>query len=209
MNDEDFPMINKFMCIGCGACTQVCDENALELKSVDIASVKVGETEYGFPNVSGQLNIGESGSGSVVTTVKIWASEIAETINAEYMIIDSAAGIGCPVIASVRGSDYVVLVTEPTPAAFWDLKRAIDIVKHFNIPHGVIINKYDINCEFTEQVEEYFNINEIPVLGEIPFDQKFVYALVNLKPAVIFEPEFTDKFQEIIKNIQFQVNMKN
>lgn len=206
VDEEDFPVISDLLCIGCGACTLVCGDNALKLESVEIAGIRVGETGYGFPSVSAQLNIGKSGSGNVVNIVKIWASEIAEAINAEYMVIDSAAGIGCPVIASVRGSDYVVLVTEPTPAAFWDLKRAIDIVNHFNIHYGVIINKNDINSDFTEEMEEYFTVNEIPVLGEIPFDQKFVYALVNLKPAVIFEPEYTGKFLEILKEMIKNIN---
>ena len=206
VDEEDFPVISDLLCIGCGACTLVCGDNALKLGSVEIAGIRVGETGYGFPSVSAQLNIGKSGSGNVVNIVKIWASEIAEAINAEYMVIDSAAGIGCPVIASVRGSDYVVLVTEPTPAAFWDLKRAIDIVNHFNIHYGVIINKNDINSDFTEEMEEYFTVNEIPVLGEIPFDQKFVYALVNLKPAVIFEPEYTGKFLEILKEMIKNIN---
>lgn len=207
MDGEGFPVINNLLCIGCGACTLACDEDALILESVEIAGIKVGETNYGFPNVSAQLNIGKSGSGNVVNNIKIWASEIAETVNAEYMIIDSAAGIGCPVIASVKGSDYVLLVTEPTPPAFWDLKRALDIVNHFNIPYGVIINKHDINNDFTREIEEYFTANKIPILGKIPFDKKFVYALVNLKPAVVFEPEYTGKFLEIInkmiKNFNF------
>lgn len=80
--------------------------------------------------VSGQLDIGESGSGKVVNEVKMRALEFAEEINADFLIVDSAAGIGCPVIASIRGSDYVILVTEPTPAAFSDLKRVIEVVKH-------------------------------------------------------------------------------
>ena len=201
--EENLPDINNFLCTGCGACTLVCSLDALKLESFENASVKVGETEYGFPVISGQLDIGASGSGKVVNAVKIWASEIAETINAEYMMVDSAAGIGCPVIASVRGSDYVIMVTEPTPAAFSDLKRAIEVVEHFEIPYGVVINRYDINESFTEELEEYFSISNIPVIGKIPYEEKFVNALVNLKPVVVFEPEFADVFNKIISYIQF------
>jgi MinD superfamily P-loop ATPase len=199
--NKKLPVINDLICIGCGACTVACPEDALKLESVENASINIGETEYGFPVVSGQLDIGESGSGKVVNTVKMRASEIAGDINAEFLIVDSAAGIGCPVIASVRGSDYVILVTEPTPAAFWDLKRAIEVVKHFDIPHGVVINRYDINNKFTEEIGEYFALNNIPVLGKIPYDKKFVYALVNLKPAAVFEPEFADIFLQILKKL--------
>lgn len=202
---KNLPVINKFICTGCGACTLACPENALKLESLESASIKVGETEYGFPIVSGQLDLGESGSGHVVNAVKIWSSELAEAINAEFILLDSAAGIGCPVIASVRGSDYVILVTEPTPAAFWDLKRAIDVVNHFNIPHGVLINRYDINYKFTGKIEEYFASNEIPVIGKIAYNRKFVDALVNLKPVVVFEPKFADVFQEILKRVYLEI----
>lgn len=201
--EENLPDINNFLCTGCGACTLACAWDALKLESFENASVKIGETEYGFSVVSGQLDLGASGSGKVVNAVKIWASEIAETINAEYMMVDSAAGIGCPVIASVRGSDYVILVTEPTPAAFSDLKRAIEVVEHFEVPYGVVINRYDINNSFTEELEEYFSISNIPVIGKIPYEEKFVNALVNLKPVVVFEPEFADVFNRIISYIHF------
>lgn len=199
--NKNLPVINNLLCVGCGACTVACPESALELESVENASISTGETEYGFPVVSGQLDIGASGSGKVVTAVKMRASEIAEDINAEFLVVDSAAGIGCPVIASVRGSDYVILVTEPTPAAFWDLKRAVGVVKHFDIPHGVVINRYDINNKFTEEIGEYFALNNIPVLGKIPYDKKFVHALVNLKPVVVFEPKFADIFLQILEKL--------
>ncbi|MCE5214384.1 MAG: ATP-binding protein [Methanobacterium sp.] len=205
----NLPRINKFLCTGCGACTLACSENAIKLESIETASIKIGETEYGFTIVFGQLDLGESGSGHVVNAVKIWGSEIAEAFNAEYMIVDAAAGIGCPVIASVRGSNFVILITEPTPAAFSDLKRAIELVNHFNIPHGVIINRFDINNKFTDKIEEYFKGNDIPVLGKIPYNRKFVDALVNLKPIVVFEPEFTNIFLEILEKVDFQMDINN
>jgi MinD superfamily P-loop ATPase len=196
---KNSPIINN-LCVGCGTCTVKCPENAIALESVENASIKIGETEYGFPIISGQLDTGESGSEKVVTAVKIWSSEIAETINAEFLIVNSAAGIGRPVITSLKGSDYVLLLTEPTPAAFWDLQRAIELVNDFDIPHGVIINKCNINKTFTKKIEEFFTRNNIPIIGEIPYNKKFVDAMVNLKPVVVFEPEFADIFLEILEN---------
>jgi MinD superfamily P-loop ATPase len=198
--EEYLPEVNELLCVGCGACQLVCPTGALKLKNVENARIGVGKTQYGFPLVSGQLKIGESGSGKVVNALRVKASEIAEDIQADYMILDAAAGIGCPVIASVRGSDYIILVTEPTPVAFWDLKRAIELVDHFNIPCGAVINRWGINKDFTHQLQDYFQNNQIPLLGMIPYDIRFVEALINLKPAVVYEPNFKPIFTEMMNN---------
>lgn len=197
---EDLPEINQLLCVGCGACQLACPTGALILKKVENARIGFGKTEYGFPIVSGQLKLGESGSGKVVNALRTKAEEIARDIPADFMILDAAAGIGCPVIASVRGSDYVILVTEPTPVAFWDLKRALELVDHFNIPCGVVINRWGINKDFTYSLQDYFKKNQIPVLGLIPYDVRFVKSLVNLKPAVIHEKNFKPIFIQIMDN---------
>lgn len=204
---ENLPLFNDFLCVGCGACVVACPECAINLKKVKNAAIKVGKTEYGFYIVSGQLNIGESGSGKVVDAVKMRAIELAENVQAEFLVIDSAAGIGCPVIASVRGSDYVIVVTEPTPAAFWDLERALQVVNHFNIPHGIVINRWDINPDFNEKIKSYAKTNEIPILGKIPYDTRFVDALVNLKPAVIYESKFENLFLKILNKTVHNIEL--
>jgi MinD superfamily P-loop ATPase len=196
--DENMPYINDFLCVGCGACVVACPEDAIEFKPVKNAKIGVGETDYGFPIVSGQLMIGESGSGRVVDAVKNRAFQIAEEIQADYVIVDSAAGIGCPVIASVRGSDYVIMVTEPTPVAFSDFKRALEMVKFFAIPHAMVINRWDINPKFTKELENFSKREKIPLIGKIPYDKRFVEALVNLQPAVVYESDFEMIFNKIL-----------
>jgi MinD superfamily P-loop ATPase len=199
--DQRLPVINEFLCVGCGTCIVACPENAINFKKVKNAKIGVGNTTYGFPIVTGHLDIGESGSGKVVNAVKMKANEVAENIQADLMLIDAAAGIGCPVIASVRGSDYVLIVTEPTPVAFWDLNRAIEVVNHFGIPSGIVINRWDINEEFTDKIIDYCKSNDIPLLGRIPYDTRFVDSLVNLKPVVIYEPEFEKFFSKILESL--------
>ncbi|MCD6590908.1 MAG: ATP-binding protein [Candidatus Aenigmarchaeota archaeon] len=201
-NDEkNLPIFNKFLCEGCGACTLVCPTKAIELVKVKNAKIGIGKTPYGFPIISGQLEMGESGSGKVVTEVKNKAMKIAEREKAEIMLVDSAAGIGCPVIASVNGSDFVIAVTEPTPSALNDLKRALSVVEHFRIPYGLIINKYDINPEFTKKIEEFAKENGIPILGLIPYSKKFVEAVINMKPVIVYEKRFESIFEEIKEKI--------
>ncbi len=205
---NDIPVFKSLFCEGCGACSLTCPENAIELKEVKNAMIGTGRTPYGFPIITGQLRMGESGSGKVIFVVKENAGKIAESENAEIMLTDAAAGIGCPVIASVRGSDYVIAVTEPTPSALSDVTRMLDIVGHFGIGHGLVINKFDLNPEFSKKIEEFAKSRNIPILGKIPYNRKFVDALVNRKPAVIYEKSFEPIFRGILDNMLEKINQK-
>lgn len=196
--EEEKPGVNEFLCEGCGACKIACPEDVFELEEVENAELTKIETDYGFRLVSGQLKMGESGSGNVVDVIK----EKVREEDAEIIISDSAAGISCPVIASVRDSDYVVAVTEPSPAAISDLKRALDIVEHFGVPYGVIINKYDLNKEFTREIEAFARNRDVEVLGKIPYDKKFVESLVEMTPIVEKSEKYRDKFRGILENIR-------
>jgi len=198
---KNIPIFDNLLCEGCGTCQIVCPENAIKLKKIENATISVGKA-YGFGIVSGQLKMGESGSGRIVMEVKRKAREIARKENAELILVDSAAGIGCPVIASVNGSDYVIAVTEPTPSALSDLKRSLRIVEHFNIACGIVINKHDLNKEFSNKIKRFANKNKIPILGKIPYNKEFVKALVNLKPVVVYNKKFESLFFEILSNLK-------
>jgi len=198
---KNIPVFDNLLCEGCGTCKIVCPENAIKLKKVENATISVGKA-YDFGIVSGQLKMGESGSGRIVMEVKRKAREIARKENAELILVDSAAGIGCPVIASINGSDYVIAVTEPTPSALSDLKRGLKIVNHFGIPCGIVINKYDLNKEFSNKIEKFASKNKIPILGKIPYNKEFVNALVNLRPAVVYNKKFELLFKKIMDNIK-------
>ncbi|MFH1849390.1 MAG: ATP-binding protein [archaeon] len=178
------PSLKKFSCEGCGVCEMVCPEKSVKLVPYNNATIMEGMTSYGFSVVSAQLKIGESGSGRVVTEVITRAAGYT----ADIMLVDSAAGIGCPVIASVAGSDYAVIVTEPTPSALADMKRAIEIVQHFRIPYGIVINKYDLNRKISARVEAS------KVLTRIPYDISFVSALVSLTPVINTNPRIESIF---------------
>ncbi|RLJ06508.1 MAG: P-loop ATPase [Candidatus Aenigmatarchaeota archaeon] len=195
------PVFNRFLCEGCGSCELVCPENAIEIKTVKNAWITEGASRYGFPVVSGQLKMGESGSGKIVTEVRRTGERVAKENKSEIMIIDSAAGISCPVIASVRNTDYVIAVSEPTPSGFNDLKRAIKLVEFFKIPCGLIINKFDINKELTRKIENFAKEKGISVLGRIPYHKDFVDAAVNLKPVVVYKKKYREIFENIAEKI--------
>jgi len=101
-----------------------------------------------------------------------------------------------------NGLDYIIAVTEPTPSALSDLKRGLKIVNHFGIPCGIVINKYDLNKEFSNKIEKFAKKNKIQILGKIPYNKGFVKALVNLKPAVVYNKRFETFFKGISEKLK-------
>lgn len=204
---RQMPKIDKFLCEGCGVCRLLCPQGII-LKKVKNAIIGEGITKYGFPIISGQLEMGESGSGKVVSAVKEKACKIANQRKAEYLVVDSAPGIGCPVIASIRGSDYVLAVTEPTPVAFRALQRVLQVVEHFGIPYDIIINKWDLNRNFVAKIEKFAREKKVKIVAKIPYSRDFVDATIEMKPVVEMNPKYGVLFQEIISNIEMNNNFK-
>jgi len=95
------------------------------------------------------------------------------------VIIDGTPGIGCPVIASITGVDYAVIVTEPTISGFHDLKRVGELVKQFGIKAGCIINKTGLNEEVSVQIKSYLEKNNIDLICELPYDNVFTKAATS------------------------------
>ncbi len=164
------PRVNQFLCEGCNACVVKCPVKAIKLVEVKNGRININ---HDIPLVSGELYPGETGSGKVVYQVREKANEISD-----FQIIDSAAGISCTVIASIRDTDLAILVVEPTDASVSDLKRVIKVVEHFNVPYYVVINKWNLNDEKTKEIEEIFKEK---VIGKIPYDRCVFESLVNMK----------------------------
>lgn len=200
-DEKNKPIFDKYLCEGCGACELVCPADAIELYHIQNADIFTGKTKYGLPIVSGQLRMGESGSGKVVTAVKSRVEKMAKGKNYDYAIFDSAPGIGCPVVASIQGSDFIVAVTEPNPATINDLKRVLKVVEHFRIPYGILINRWDLNKEYSARIAAFAKRHNVPILGKIPYDRAFVDALVNLTPIVAVDKKYEKLFSNILDNI--------
>ena len=145
--------INIYECEGCGVCEYVCPERAVSMIKRKAGDAYISKTRFG-PMAHARLGIGEEASGKLVSFVRNNAKTLAEKHKKDMIIIDGPPGTGCAVIASIAGVDMVVVVTEPSVSGIHDLERVLGVAGHFNIPAVVCINKYDINIENTEKIEE-------------------------------------------------------
>ncbi len=180
--------VDPIACDGCGVCVEFCPEGAIEFDDWISGEWFVSETRHG-PMVHAKLGIAEANSGKLVTLVRNRARELAEQAGLDLMLVDGSPGIGCPVIASVAGTDLALAVTEPTAAGFHDLERSVALADHFNVPVGVCINKWDLNGEVSHEIEQWCDSNGARVFGKLPYDHAFTYAQVKGKSLIEYSPK--------------------
>ncbi len=183
---ENKPIIIPELCEGCGVCKFVCPDNAINLITTKTGDIVVRETKYAKV-VLGELEIGRKHSGKLVDLLKNKARELIG--DGDLIIIDAAAGTGCPVISSIVGANYLVVVVEPTNQSLIGARKVIEIGKHFNIPTRIIVNKYDLNPSFVDFIKEWSQRNSTSILGFIPYDKAVVESYVNLTPLIEYAPE--------------------
>jgi MinD superfamily P-loop ATPase len=204
---DNNPLVISYSCEGCGACAVICPADAIAIKKVMNGSIIISDANN-MVIVSGELSIGESSSGGIVDEVRKTARKEAERLNADLIMTDGPPGIGCPVISSMKGSSYVIAVTEPTPAALNDLERLAEVIHYFNIPSGLVINKSDMHPGGIQTIKHFVQRNIISVLSEIPYDIHILKAIAEARPVVTAYPEapssiairiLADKLKNIIK----------
>lgn len=179
---DDFE-VDNILCEGCALCSYICPVEAVSMKDNISGNWFISETRYG-PLVHARLNIAEENSGKLVTKVRQIAKEIAEQNDMDYVIIDGPPGIGCPVIASLTGVNTAVIVTEPTLSAIHDMKRVLEVASHFNIDTKVVVNKYDLNEDKTEDIKAVCKEENVDLVGLIPFSKQVSESIVKGLPIV-------------------------
>jgi MinD superfamily P-loop ATPase len=188
--EDGMPTIIPFLCEGCGACSIICPTSAISISRVKNGVIGMAKTPYGFPIVSGQLDMGESSSGHIVTAVKAKGRVKAEDSGSELILVDGPPGIGCPVIASIAGADYALVVTEPTPAARNSLDRILFVLNHFKIPGSAVINRYDLDPAYSEKIKDWIQtVWKTPVIEVIPSDDNVPFSLSKRMPVVEYAPD--------------------
>lgn len=180
------------LCHSCGGCFEVCAENALNEGKRELGQVETGRMdELAF--AMGCLRVGEAMSPPLIKQVLTRVE--SDRIN----IIDAPPGTSCPVIAAMKGSDFVLMVTEPTPFGLHDLVLAVEAVKVLGLPHGLVINRADMG---DDRVREYARKEGIPILLEIPYDRKIAECYSRGGLIVEEWPEWKEIFQEMFQKIQ-------
>jgi len=172
--------IDSLKCEGCGVCEYVCPTSAIELKKEKQGEFYVSNTNF-CKFVHAKLNPGAENSGLLVTRVRNLAEDLAYTENKKLIIIDGAPGIGCPVIASLNGVDYALMVIEPTLSGISDFKKIYEVAQFFDIKSFVCINKFDINIENTSEIEKFCNSHNIEIIGKISYDENVPKLLAQKK----------------------------
>ncbi len=175
--------IDPIACEGCGVCVKFCPAKAIDFVERACGEWMVSKTRFG-PMVHARLGIAAENSGKLVSTVRREARRMAEEGKHPYIIVDGPPGLGCPVIASVTGASLVLIVTEPTVSGEHDLERVLALTRHFNIPAAVCVNKWDINPEMTNKIEQQVQRLGARIAGRIRYDSCVTQAQMREKAVV-------------------------
>lgn len=200
--------VDEIDCEGCGYCEKICPTQAITMYDALSGKTYISSTRLKNTLVHAELEIAAENSGKLVTRVKTLAREKAKEEDKEFLLIDGTPGIGCPVTASVTGAHYVVIVTEPSMSGLHDLKRAIELIGHFSIPAGLIINKSNLNENMAGEIKSYAKEQDIKLISQIPYNENFVSALTQEKTIVEYDEELrktvVDAWDAVRQNLDGQ-----
>ncbi len=180
------------LCSSCGGCAMVCPRKAITWEKHEIGSLNFGATD-GVALVYGELEVSKPMAVPVIKAVK---KQIKE---GENVILDSPPGTSCPFVETVRGSDFCILVTEPTPFGLHDLKIAVEVLRRIGVPFGVVINRAGIG---DKKVYDYCGKENILILLEIPYERRIAELYSKGIPFSLEMPEWVDKFQGLYSKIK-------
>lgn len=180
------------LCHGCGSCTALCPEGAISEKPDPIGVIECGTTMDGIDFRRGLLDIGKPMAVPIIRELQ----KLIEPLPGQTVILDAPPGTSCPVVAAIRGADYLVLVTEATPFGLHDLRLAVQVARELNIPAGVIINREN---DSYPDLELFCRSKELPILMRIPFERAIAEGIAQGKTLVEIHPEYSQRFIEMFQ----------
>lgn len=176
--------IDSLSCEGCGLCFEACPENAIINQPEETGTVHLSLIKGDVPFIDAHLKVGADNSGKLVSLVREKSKTTINQISKNLILNDGPPGISCPVISSLVGVDFALIVTEPSLSGIHDMERVLKLAEHFKVKAYLIINKADINPERTKWIQFLAQTHHVKVLGEIPFDENINQALINGKTIV-------------------------
>jgi MinD superfamily P-loop ATPase len=189
-------------------CVEFCPANAIEFPEKQCGEWYLSDTRFG-PMVHAQLFPAEENSGRLVALLRQEAKAVAEKQALELVLSDGPPGIGCPVISSLSGTSYAVIVTEPTPSGRHDLQRVAELCQHLQVPAGVIINKCDLNEHQGRQIEAFCAERSLKLLGRLPHDTSITRAMINGQAVTEYQANgFSRTLEKIWSNIISQAKIR-
>jgi MinD superfamily P-loop ATPase len=182
------------LCHGCGSCTAMCPERAISEVLDRMGTIERGQAVQGIDFARGVLDVGEPMAVPIIRQLKKWA--VPET--GQVVIRDAPPGTSCPVVETVRGSDYLLLVTEPTPFGLHDLRLAAQVAIELGIPAGVVINRENGSYP---ALDAFCDETNLPVLLRIPFERAIAEGVAKGKTLIDVHPEYGEQFRRIYNKI--------
>ena len=200
--------VDPMHCEGCKVCVVNCPAEAIEFNDRVCGYAYLSETDFG-PMAHARLTPGMENSGKLVTLVRQNAKKMADDLGKDLVLVDGSPGIGCPVIASIANIDASVVVVEPTLSGIHDLKRAMDLLRHFDVKPYVVVNKHDINDVNTSEIDDYCTEEGILSLGHVPFDPEVTRAMVAGTPVVLYNGDSPAAvaIKKVWKNLATQLEL--
>lgn len=192
----DKALVFKELCHGCGGCTRVCPTGAISEQPHRLGIVSTGKAGN-IDFVEGRIDVGTPLSVPVINAARQKVSD-----QDQIVIHDAPPGTSCPVVATMAGCDYVLLVTEPTPFGLHDLELAVELVREMGISCGVVLNRADIG---NQEVDEYCRQENIPILMKIPFDRRFAETIAHggllVRAFPSWQPKFESLWEQILEGV--------
>lgn len=206
INDQH--TVHKINCEGCGYCAKICPVGAIDMIEQNVGDWYISTTKVKNTLVHARLGIGAENSGKLVAKVKNEAKQIATENNKDFIVVDGSPGVGCPVVSSLSGANFAVLVTEPSVSGLHDLKRVYELVKKFNIKAGCIINKADINNDVSNEIIQFLKDESIEHIASIPYNENFTNAMTQGKSVVEYDHgELADIIKKSWERIKILANV--